>query len=331
MSGWPWMKDIKVTIADPIPLDPASEENDQARPSVKTLLLEYEELIDQVRKQLELENPLYDPDKHDDLWIVRFLISHKGNVSRAIQAAETTLEFRHSRKLDERDIRGYPPQNYNKKNDNDNDKNDDDDDNNNIYSPSFQRFMNGGVGDDSISEVVPDVRNGTVHLYINVVSMETHQLAQLDVEYWIAGMCYVNEWSFQWLDYMTRTTGRLTKAVRIVDVAGIQLSMEDRQCQDKYTSAIRVMQDCYPQAVGIILVCHAPIWIQIPWYILRPLMPQRVVAKIDFINPKQRAQDLQRILTYIKEEHLPERFGGKCTEWPPVFPLELSSTPPPSL
>jgi hypothetical protein len=324
MSGWPWMKDIKVAIADPIPVDPASDENDQNRPSVKALLLEYRDLIDQVREQLESENSLYDPDKHDDLWILRFLISHKGNASKAIRAAETTLEFRRARKLDERDIRGFPPQHY-KKYDNEND--DKDDNNSNIYSPSFRRFMNGGVGDDSISEVVPDVRNGTVHLYINVASMETHQLAQLDVEDWISGMCYVNEWSFQWLDYITRTTGRLTKAVRIVDVAGIQLSMEDRQCQDKYTSAIRVMQDCYPQAVGIILVCHAPIWIQIPWYVLRPLMPQRVVAKIDFINPKQRAQDLQRILHYIKDEHLPERFGGKCKEWPPEFPLELSSFP----
>jgi hypothetical protein len=49
-------------------------------------------------------DPLYQPNKHDDLWIERFLLSHKRNVTEGIKAAPYTLQFRTKHKLDEVDI-----------------------------------------------------------------------------------------------------------------------------------------------------------------------------------------------------------------------------------
>jgi hypothetical protein len=51
---------------------------------------------------------LYQPSKHDDLWVVRFLLSHKRSVKASIKAPQHTLQFRAQHKLDDTDIRYSP-------------------------------------------------------------------------------------------------------------------------------------------------------------------------------------------------------------------------------
>jgi hypothetical protein len=99
MSAWPWMKGQSVAIADPIP--PTNDRDD--RPAVKELVQEHRVKIDRLREELEKEL-LYDSTKHDDLWMLRFLLSHK-KVKAALKAAKHTLQFRADLKLDEKDIR----------------------------------------------------------------------------------------------------------------------------------------------------------------------------------------------------------------------------------
>lgn len=82
-----------------------------------------------------------------------------------------------------------------------------------------------------------------------------------------------------------------------------------------------IMEDVYPQLLEKVFICHAPTWVQVPWRILRPLMPKRVVAKVDFINPDKKRNERERLYEYIDEEHLPVRFGGKYETWPAAFPL----------
>lgn len=291
------MKDVEAAIADPIDI----EGFEDRRPPVKEMISEYRDLIDTVQKELS-ENDLYDQAKHDDLWILRFLLSHKKNTERALEAAKSTLIFRQKRSLDSKDIRFTPPQDRDKVQDNE----------------PFHRFMDGGVGLDGVTEVVPDKKRGGSIFYFNISSIDTHKLAEVDAEDWMIGMNYVNEWSFQWLDYITRTTGRLTKSVHIVNVEGIYFSMYNMTTQTKYTNAAHAMQDCYPQAVQAYLVCHAPIWIEGPWKLLKPLLPTRVVEKLDFLNPKKYEEDLDRLLQFVSKEYLPSRFGGEYEQWPPA-------------
>ena len=72
MTSWPWMQGFDVAIADPI--EPVNEHDD--RVSVKDLIKEHREKIDKIREGIQ-DDPLYDPTRHDDLWIVRFWLSHK--------------------------------------------------------------------------------------------------------------------------------------------------------------------------------------------------------------------------------------------------------------
>lgn len=103
MTSWIWMKGVDVAIADPI----AVEENDD-RPSIKALVLENRDKIDKLKKQIA-KHPLYEGDsKHDDLWILRFLLSHKKKLKPSLKAAETALMFRKEHKFDDTDIRAYP-------------------------------------------------------------------------------------------------------------------------------------------------------------------------------------------------------------------------------
>lgn len=164
----------------------------------------------------------------------------------------------------------------------------------------------------------PDLHKHGVVFYLSLASINTHKLAELKQEDWNASMAYVNEYQFQWNDYITRTTGRLTKACHIVDVGGIGLDTYNGTAQEKYTSATTFLEDFYPQAVQAYLVCHAPIWIEAPWRILKSLLPTRVVSKLDFLNPKDYEQDHQRLLDFVPDELLPQRFGGKHEIWPPA-------------
>ena len=290
MSGWPWIKGQPSAIAD------AEPDETDPRPIVKEVIQTHRDAVDQLQAEL-LDDPLYDPQKHDDLWCVRFLLSHKGNMERALQAAKTTLQFRKKHNLDAADLRETPPQDYKS-----------------IPLPAFNRFMTSGVGSNSL---IYAKEERTVVAYINIGSMDPHQLAELDTDDWVTALAFANEWNYQWLDFITRTTGRLTKSVRFVDVGTVRLSQVDMGCQEKYTTAIGGMQDCYPQAIQSIYVCFAPFWIQTPWRLIRPFLPERVVSKMDFLSPVDNEDDLQRLLQHVPRNHLPARFGGTLEDWPP--------------
>ena len=97
------MQGVDEAVADPI--EPVCPEDDRA--SVKALIEEHGEKIDKIRQGI-VDDPLFDAQKHDDLWILRFWLSHK-KTKQAIAAAKTCLAFREKWKLDEKDIRDETP------------------------------------------------------------------------------------------------------------------------------------------------------------------------------------------------------------------------------
>lgn len=299
------MKDSAFAIAEAVPDD------SDPRPVVSDLIEEHRELIDIMVEALSngssddedgaSDKSLFDhANKHDDLWCLRFLLSHKKNLDKAVAAARTTLKFRHEHNLDERDLRNEAAPQYPEKV---------------VNNEAFRRFMASGVADGSIVYTIPDPKRAGVVTYINIGCLDTHGLAQVALQDWVAALIYVNEWNYQWLDYITRTTGRLTKSIRIVDVSTSRLQQFDKTCQHKYTDTIAGMQDCFPQAVKRIFVCFAPSWIQVPWRVIRPFMPSRVIGKLDFIHPINNDDDRARLLAIIPKDHLPTRFGGTNTEY----------------
>jgi hypothetical protein len=296
LSTWPWLEGRGITIADPIP--PVTARDD--RPSVKDLIEEYRSLIDQVRDELH-SDPLFNASKHDDLWILRFLLSHKKKIKQSVKAAKSTLAFRDEHQLDAKDIRYLSPSEG-------------------FSSEELKRYMK-YCSDDAINFVLPDAQRGVVGI-ICVAGVNQHELVQnLDEKDWLPCFLHFSEWSHQWSDYVTRTTGRLTKSIRIVDASDVTLHGFSSENSRREGKAMGVMEDCYPQLLQTLFVCHAPAWVQIPWRIIRTLMPKRVTSKFDFIVPEKRANERNRLLPYISLEHLPARFGGRNETWPVDFNL----------
>lgn len=296
-SSWPWMKDGAVpAILPENPTPPVTVKDN--RPSVKVLIDEHRQLIDQVAKELSTD-PLYESNKHDDLWIVRFLLSHKKKVKPSVKAAKFTLVFRKEHKLDEKDIRFSPVDR-------------------DAPSEALQRFLK-HCGDDTFRFVVPDPKRGVIG-FLRAAGIDQHALVEhVDAADWLPCFTYIAEWSHQWLDYITRTTGRLTKSVRIVDAADISLAGINNENNKRDGQAMHIMEDCYPQMLQTVFVCHAPGWIQVPWRVLRPLIPKRVVEKFDFVAPETNIKERKRLLKYISLQHLPARFGGLNETWPVEF------------
>jgi CRAL/TRIO domain len=296
------MKGCAVAIAIANPIAPVHPQDD--RPSVKELIDENRELIGSVVRELSAD-PLYDANKHDDLWVVRFLLSHKQQVKPSVKAAKHTLAFRAEHKLDERDIRYFP---FDTECPNENAK-------------RYRKY----VSADTSRNVIPDPQRGMIGIY-NMAGIDQPGLvANVDESDWLPIVIYLSEWEHQWVDYITRTTGRLTKVVRILDAAGLSLARSRLEVFKRDGRAMGVVEECYPQKLQTVFICHAPACIQVPWRILRPMLPKRVVEKIDFMAPEKREKERGRLLRYISEEHLPVRFGGKNDVWPVDFP------PPPPM
>jgi hypothetical protein len=288
MTSWPWMKGVGVGVADAIP--PVDELDD--RPSVKGLIEENRIVIDQVRIELEAD-PLYDAGKHDQLWILRFLLSHKLDKKRALKAAKTALIFRNEHKLDEKDIR-FSPVAKNHENE---------------IVRKHQSFCQDGA----VRFEVPDKKRGVVGFILYSAIDQHSMVKEMDKAHWLPALGYISEWSFQWVDYVTRTTGRFTKSIRLIDTRGFALSMISYEGLKLDGEAMGVMEDCYPQMLQGIFVCNPPSWIHIPWQICRKILPKRLISKIDFVRPDKNEKERKRILKYISEDNLPSIYGGKNT------------------
>ena len=212
MSSWPWMKGIKEAVADPIP--PVNK--DDKRPAVKDLIKEHRSKIDEVQNSLK-EDPLYDATRHDDLFVLRFLLSHKLSVKKALQAARGSLLFRKDMNFDETDIRGEVISKEK------------------TTCPPLKRYLVYATDDFAIAGV-PDVRYGAV-IFLRMAGLDQHGVVEnVAEEDWLPTFAYINEWSFQWCDYVTRTTGRLTKLIRIADCSGTTLSHINKECSRRDTT-----------------------------------------------------------------------------------------------
>jgi hypothetical protein len=213
------MKGVDQAIADTA-VDLVSPEDDRA--SVPELLQKHVAKIEQVKAELK-SDPLYEKGKHDDLWILRFLLSHKQKTKRALRAAKQTLLFRKEYNLDQRDIRLLAPHKVKEE------ENDD-------AAPSFSSLSNLSraysirAPGDAIIYTIPDKERGVVaFLKFTGIQSDPETLKKMSNDDWDTMFVYSSEWTFQWLDYVTRKTGRLTKSIRFINLDGASFSNFHRQ------------------------------------------------------------------------------------------------------
>jgi hypothetical protein len=278
----------------------ADDTDEDDRPLIQDLIQKHRQTIDQVTEEVA-KDPLFEATKHDDLWILRFVLSHKQKVKAAVKAARSTLAFRHQHKLDTRDIRHFPPGSQ-------------------ALCNAMNSYRQHSAADAFLWTLPPDRQN--VLTMIRYAALDQHSVVKhVAPEDWLPIFMYCSEWAHQWTDCISRTTGRLTKNVRLIDLSGMRVSDFNLTNSRRDGATMGLMEDCYPQLLQSIYVVNPPSWVHLVWRLIRPLMPRRVASKFDIVRPCAKATDRQKLFRVVREKHLPLRFGGTNPQWPVVFPL----------
>ena len=287
------------------PIDPVTPED--VRPAIRDLLAEHADQILKIREGIET-NPLYDPKLHDDLWMLRFWLSHKDSSSKpakalksAIDAAAETMEFRKKYKLDDADVRRSLWPEW-------------DGPDGQIHPKEFRRFLSYvekyGV---MHTQLHPD--RGLVS-FIRLASMDNEtKLAETTEEEELMATILYSEWRFQVLDEVTRRTGRLTKHAMFIDLGGVGLKHMNRKNSERDSKFSKITENVYPQANGGFFLLNLSKVITVFLRLVRPLYPKRFMEKMDVIITES---DVNRIYPRFAEvSTIPERFRGTHPSWPP--------------
>lgn len=288
------------------------------RPFVDELLDKHAKAIAAVRESILADEDckaLYEKadntKRYDDIWILRYVLSHKGHTKAAAKAAMNTIKFREEIKLNEAgDLKcrikqhGVP----------DSDK---------IAAfeplPQFQLFEK-FCSENTVCLNLPDENRGLI-MYCDVGALDQHAIQEnMSEEQCKEMMLYGNEAMFQVVDEITRRTGRLTKVTKVIDMGNTSLRGMNRAYLKRDAACSKSLEDYYPQLLAGMLIFNGPTWVSMLWTAMKPFFPKRVAEKIDFLPSvsklKGNKKALKPFLKYVSEEHLPERYGGLNKEWP---------------
>lgn len=275
------------------------------RPWICDLLKENSNSINSMKDLLKKE-PLYqeNTNRYDDIWLLRFLLSHNKNVNSAVKAASKTIKFRAAKKLNELgDIRHTLP----------------------TKDPALAKVMfkettkmNDCVSDGGYYHTLPDDKRGIVtFMKVDKVNMKSmgSTIAEEDL---LNAYIYLNESIYQILDHITRNTGRLTKQLKCIDFEGERLRQISMSFVRKDAAINKKLEDYYPQMLGMLVIVNAPTWFSKLFKTIRPLFPTRLLEKIDILPSLKAIQskELEKVYRFISLRNLPERYGGSNSKWP---------------
>lgn len=269
------------------------------RPLIKDLLEEKSSDIDTVRNAIQSHH-LYEPSRYDDIWILRYVLSHKKDTAAAIRAAVATMEFRKTHKLNEGDLRAQITHL-----------------DGDTSTGGYHVKLNACAEKYACLTTLPDENRGLV-MYIFLDKLDMKQIdATMTQEELKLVTTHLNESMYQVLDSITRKTGRLTKLVKLCDMKKMKIGNMNRAYLQKDAAAAKEVDDYFPQLLGGLLVANPPKWISIIWKFMRPLMPTRITEKVDFL-PANNETVQKRLSKYVSKQNLLERYGGENKEWPPL-------------
>ncbi len=277
------------------------------RPFISDLLKENSSEIEAVRTIIQ-DDDLYSKGdnsiRYDDIWILRYVLSHKKNVESASKAAIATMHFREERRLNELgDIRYKVPSKRVPAA---------------TQFPSVALFNKFIKSDDSVLHTLPDKDRGVVS-YCKICDIDQHKIAEeMTVEDLANVYIYYNESVFQVQDQITRRTGRLTKVLRVLDFDGLPLRSISATYIKTDTKASRSLQHYYPQLLGAVYNMNCPYFLSKTWEVFKPFFPTSIAEKMNFFGQEIGPTDLNYFVQYISEDNLPARYGGSNKMFPNI-------------
>lgn len=288
------------------PIEPVTPDDD--RPAICDLLAKHQGAVQSIQTSIQ-SNPLYNPKLHDDLWMLRFWLSHQSStknktkaIRNAIDAAIETLEFREKHQLDEADIRRSMWPEW-------------DGPNGEVITPKIFEKMAAFADKYTYLHCQLHPDRGLIGFVKIKGTRPTEKLQGYPEEEETTMFLAWSEWRFQVLDEVTRRTGRLTKHAFFIDMEGMGLNHMDRKASEREGRMNALTANVYPQVNGGFFLLKMPTVVQFFIRLVRPLYPKRLIEKMDIVVTES---DVQRIYPRFAElETIPKCFRGSHPSWPP--------------
>ena len=283
----------------PIPtrtMPPSTPHDD--RPSVVDLLATHAASLSALREHVSVD-ALYSPEKHDDLWLLRFLLSHlkpgkeASGVRSAAKAARSTLAWRAANSMDQISVQLQTMLSA--------------DEHPNIADCHANHML-----PDCCLFVQPDASRGPLIL-CDLAGLDVAKCMQhVTRDEYAMLLATMNEWCFVKCDRVSRATGRLTKTCRVLTLKRADARKLIHQEYLKRDGACaKEIEDCYPQLLGSVIILDPPRWILAVWRGLKYLFPPRFVEKLDLISSSSQKEVERRVLRFAALEDLPTDLGGR--------------------
>lgn len=260
------------------------------------LISKHRKAIDSLRKLASDQHPHFRPDAHDDLFLLRFVLSHPKSAKAQAKALFSALTLRHKHRLDEvaAEVLGTPSRNWR-------------------GADGVRGAMRGWAHLVPALLIQPDA-NGPVAFYVDSGVVDMHALLR-DVPRrdFAHASRMMMELIYQRMDRATRSTGFLVKYCRIIDLSGAQLKLVSPRFIRRDAEDNRDFQLLYPQLLSHVIAVNPPASINFLWKTLLPMLPRKVTEKLQILSPNnRRPKDLMQLVraSGIPLEHLPPGVGG---------------------
>jgi hypothetical protein len=326
-------------VATQLPEPSAQQPPPPSLSSINHLLTTHRAAIEKLRS-LVRTHPHFKPERHDGLWLLRYLLSNKLSVHAAARAVCKSLKLRHERGLDEiadivrtKPVSGWPHFEE-------------------VRALATIEMFGARAVDETVSEAAawkeavrmlyieraPSVQavevaqaayaahggvgqwhwhdNGLVEIG-RLRDLHMHELWPMRAKLDVVDM-YSCEWLFQHLDDASRRKGELVKATQILSLDGFSLRMLNLKLVRWDANRKAESQDLYPQQQDKMLFVNSPKALLWAWTrVVRPLLPKRVAEKTQLIDTSRPA-GLKALEKCCRLEGLPVFLGGSSSiPWPP--------------
>lgn len=287
----------------PCNMDPAPPVTpEDGRPSICDLLEKHSDDVNAVREIVSKDNPLYNADFHDDLWILRFVLDYD-KPKAAAKAAVNTMKYRAEHGLEE--LENFDWIDFGLPGSTDVPK---------IFSTFKER-----IEEDTTFISLPNGDRGLI-IYMRIAGLDmTRMINETTEEAIVKALRITLEFYFRVLDEITRRTGRLTKMVRLMDMSGMSASGLNRKYTKIEGNCASDADNYYPQQLANIFVFNAPGWIAGVWKVVKYVFPARVRQKVDIMSAQSEGSlsEKSRVFYFISASDLPTKYGGTSVIWPP--------------
>ena len=257
---------------------------------VATALAENRAPIDALRRLCATEIARRPDEFGDDLFLLRFCLSHKADVDTAVKALRASTDFRvkHAETLAKlRDGWQHPDEALL-----------------HIFAPAalHAKAAKDGSPVMLIRSGIADVDRAMK--YVGAERIKTAMIFQKEIMY---ARC----------DKETRARGRLVKVISINDMAGLGFTDFNRGFMGVMGEAVKEMEFVYPQLLGTTIIVNPPFFMRAMMAVAQLVLPQSTFEKIKVCRggaTEGRAMaECPFVSSQIDADALPSYLGGKCT------------------